>query len=111
MSTKRVKVNEKTQSRKQFKQNQKRQQPNVNKTSAHSRRQRKLERKAAKKRNKTPMRRIFPLWLRLIVVLGLCIVALIAGLMVGYGILGDGVPSDILHKETWKHILNLIKNE
>lgn len=112
MSTKQVKVKKNNvQSRQQYKRNKKNQQTNVKTTSAHSRRQRRLEKKAAKKQNKTPMRRIFPIWLRLIVVAALCVLALIVGLMIGYGILGDGTPSDVLQKETWKHIIDLIKKD
>lgn len=53
-------------------------------------------------------KRIFPIWLRVIVVLILCVVALLGGLMIGYGIIGDGNPSDALDVETWRHILELM---
>lgn len=56
-----------------------------------------------------PRRRIFPIWLRLIVILSLCIVALLGGLMIGYGILGDGVAADALKWETWQHIIDIVK--
>jgi len=115
MSTKQIKVNERNiQSRKKFKENKNHQQTNAVSKSAHSRRAKRLERKAERKKNKKPMRRVLPIWLRIIIVLILCVVALIGGLMVGYGVLGDGVPSDVLNKETWKHIIDLVqkgKNE
>ncbi|WP_053218132.1 DNA-directed RNA polymerase subunit beta [Virgibacillus senegalensis] len=53
-------------------------------------------------------RRIFPIWLRLVVVLVLCALALICGLMFGYGVLGDGKPTDALEVSTWEHIINIV---
>ncbi|WP_028784079.1 DNA-directed RNA polymerase subunit beta [Thalassobacillus devorans] len=58
-------------------------------------------------KEKPPRRRIFPIWLRLIVITILCAVALIIGLMVGYSVLGDGQPLDVLKIETWEHIWNI----
>lgn len=63
---------------------------------------------AEKRQNKRPVRRVFPIWLRIIVVLVLSCVALIAGLMVGYGVLGGGAPTDALKFETWQHIIELV---
>lgn len=64
-----------------------------------------------KKRRKKPRRRLFPIWLRVIVVLLLFAASLMIGLMVGYGVLGDGNPTDALKKETWQHILELITGD
>ncbi len=64
-----------------------------------------------KKKTRRPMRRIFPIWLRLIVFIVLCAGALIIGLMIGYGVLGDGSPKDVLNVETWKHIIDVVKKE
>lgn len=77
-------------------------------TSKQSRRQAKLKRKQERLLRKKPRRRIFPIWIRIIVVLLLAIAALTGGLMVGYGILGDGVPSDALKIETWQHIIDIV---
>ena len=79
--------------------------------SAHSRRQRKLKRKEARKMLKKPRRRIFPIWLRILIVLLACVAALAGGLMVGFGILGDGNPSDALKLETWQHIIDFVTRE
>lgn len=65
----------------------------------------------SKKKFKKPRRRIFPIWLRLIVILILCCAALIAGAMVGYGVLGDGAPKDVLKRETWEHIIDIVVKE
>jgi anti-sigma factor RsiW len=68
-----------------------------------TRKQLKEKRKARK-----PRRRIFPLWLRIIVVLILAASALVAGLMIGFGVLGDGTPTDVLKVETWQHIIDIV---
>jgi len=61
-----------------------------------------------KRRERKPRRRIFPLWLRIIVVLILAAGALVAGLMIGFGVIGDGTPTDILKVETWQHIIDIV---
>ncbi|MCP8617468.1 DNA-directed RNA polymerase subunit beta [Salirhabdus salicampi] len=68
------------------------------------------QRQAKKRKSEQKMRkRIFPLWLRIIVVLALAFGALIAGAMIGYGIIGDGEPKDVINVDTWKHIINIVK--
>lgn len=52
--------------------------------------------------------RIFPIWLRIIVVLVLCGLALIFGLMFGYGVIGDGKATDALNFDVWRHIIELV---
>ncbi|MGM8211393.1 DNA-directed RNA polymerase subunit beta [Virgibacillus sp. W0430] len=69
------------------------------------------EEKEKKKRTKKPRRRIFPIGLRVIFVLLLFAGSLMAGLMFGYGVLGDGNPSDALKKETWQHIIDIVTKE
>lgn len=44
-------------------------------------------------------------WLLIVTCLFLSI---ILGLMVGYSVLGDGSPLDVLKIETWKHIYDLV---
>jgi hypothetical protein len=56
-------------------------------------------------------KRLFPIWARLLVVAGLIVLSLFAGLMFGYGIIGDGEPTDALKWETFQHILDLINKE
>jgi Na+-transporting methylmalonyl-CoA/oxaloacetate decarboxylase beta subunit len=77
--------------------------------SAQIKRQEKVKRKQERLQRKKPRRRIFPIWLRIIVVLLFSALALVAGLMVGYGIIGDGVPTDALKIETWQHIVDIVK--
>ena len=52
--------------------------------------------------------RLFPILVRVIIVLALAGGSLILGLMVGYGIIGDGSPADALKKETWTHIIDIV---
>lgn len=68
------------------------------------------EKRAQKKeaRMKRPRRRVLPIWLRIIIVLLLCAGALITGLMIGYGVIGDGSPADALRKETWQHLIEIV---
>ncbi|MFD1737020.1 DNA-directed RNA polymerase subunit beta [Bacillus salitolerans] len=53
--------------------------------------------------------RLIPIWLRLIIVVILISASLLAGLVVGYGILGNGEINDALKKSTWTHIVDLIE--
>ena len=55
--------------------------------------------------------RLFPIWLRIILVLVLLVLAAVLGVMVGYGMIGDGEPSDALKWETWQHILDLMSGQ
>lgn len=73
-----------------------------------SRRERRKARKEEKRKRRKPRRRIFPIWLRIIFVILGCIAAVLGGVMVGYGVLGEGVPEDALKKETWQHIIDII---
>lgn len=61
-----------------------------------------------KEKNLQGRRRILPIWLRIILVVLFSAAALIIGLMVGYGVLGDGNPMDALKLDTWKHILDIV---
>ncbi|CAG9620187.1 DNA-directed RNA polymerase subunit beta [Sutcliffiella rhizosphaerae] len=55
--------------------------------------------------------RLIPIWLRLIIILAVMAIALIAGSMFGYAVLGGGEPMDVFKKETWQHILDLVNKE
>jgi|SRR5699024_1797340 len=76
-----------------------------------TRKEQKKMQKAEKKANKRPLRRIFPIWLRLIVIPLLCVAALLLGMMFGYGIIGDGNPKDALDMETWQHIIDIVRKK
>lgn len=55
--------------------------------------------------------RLFPIWLRIIVIILIITVSLLAGAVVGYSVMGNGKASDTFNKETWTHIVNLINEE
>ena len=62
------------------------------------------------KRTKTPIRRIFPIWLRLIVIFLLAVFALIIGMIIGYTVLGDGTDAlEVLSYDFWKRVLDIIR--
>ncbi|MGI8316633.1 DNA-directed RNA polymerase subunit beta [Halobacillus mangrovi] len=63
---------------------------------------------STEERPRKARRRILPIWLRIIIVLLLSALALVLGLMVGYGVLGDGKPTDALNWETWQHIWDIV---
>jgi len=75
------------------------------------RRQRRLEKEQEQatepKKTHWVQIRMFPIWLRILICIVLFAGAAAAGLMVGYGVLGDGTPSDALKWETYQHILDI----
>jgi len=52
--------------------------------------------------------RLFPIWLRLVIVVALIIISTIAGAVIGYGVIGDGNPLDALKWSTWQHIIDIV---
>ncbi|WP_068673745.1 DNA-directed RNA polymerase subunit beta [Oceanobacillus sp. Castelsardo] len=79
------------------------------KNNAETRKQHKEQKKQNKfLKFERPRRRMFPIWLRIIVVLSLALTALVVGLMVGYGVLGDGNPIDALKVDTWQHLIDIV---
>ncbi|WP_101842400.1 DNA-directed RNA polymerase subunit beta [Halobacillus sp. Marseille-P3879] len=73
--------------------------------------QRNKDKKPKEKRQVKSRRRILPIWLRIIIVLVLSALALAIGLMIGYGVLGDGDPLDALSWSTWEQIINIVTGE
>lgn len=74
-------------------------------------RERQKKRKEARKKNRIPRKRLFPIPLRIIIVLLLAGLALIIGLMIGYGVFGGENPTEVLEIETWQHIVDLVITE
>lgn len=52
--------------------------------------------------------RLFPIWLRIIIVVALIALAAVLGAMIGFGVIGDGSPTDALKWKTWQHILDIM---
>lgn len=67
--------------------------------------------KSRRKQNRKLRIRKFPILLRIVVVLILLCISLALGLMVGFGVLGDGNPTDALNKDTWQHIIDIVKKK
>lgn len=67
--------------------------------------------KAAPKKTGWVQIRLFPIWLRIIIVLVLIIIAAALGAMVGYGVIGDGKAADALKWETWQHIIDIMSGK
>ena len=61
-----------------------------------------------KRRPKKLRVRLIPIWLRIIIVLVLIVICFFIGTMIGYGVIGDGNPTDVFHKETWSHIFDIV---
>ncbi|WP_342508499.1 DNA-directed RNA polymerase subunit beta [Sporosarcina sp. FSL K6-2383] len=55
--------------------------------------------------------RLLPIWLRVVLVLLLLLGVAILGATIGYGYIGDGQPADVLKKETWTHILDILNGK
>jgi len=52
--------------------------------------------------------RLFPVWLRVIVIILLMALCITLGAIIGYSVIGDGKVSDTFNKETWTHIIDLV---
>lgn len=81
----------------------------VNTPTPTKRKQHKAEKAQANQQKKTlwVQVRLFPIWLRIILVTALLVGAIAAGLVIGYGYIGDGKPADALKWKTWQHILDI----
>ncbi|WLR50684.1 DNA-directed RNA polymerase subunit beta [Bacillus tianshenii] len=55
--------------------------------------------------------RLIPIWMRLVIVILLMLLSLTAGLMVGYGVIGDGEPLDAIKTSTWTKLVDLITED
>jgi len=52
--------------------------------------------------------RLVPIWLRVLIIIILLLFAVVAGLTIGYSVLGDGESSDVLKWSTWQHLIDII---
>ncbi|MDG5787284.1 DNA-directed RNA polymerase subunit beta [Evansella sp. AB-P1] len=66
------------------------------------------EKEASVKKVKRGRIRIIPVWIRVVFVLALFAGSLIVGVMVGFGIVGEGEPMDVLNRDTWYQLYDLI---
>ncbi|MEK0286904.1 DNA-directed RNA polymerase subunit beta [Caldifermentibacillus hisashii] len=68
------------------------------------------EEEKVEKKEKRLRTRLIPIWLRLIIVLFLILLLFFIGAMIGYGVIGDGKPTDVFKKSTWTHILEIVND-
>ena len=66
--------------------------------------------KHAENENKIRIR-LIPIWLRVIMIIGLIFVSMTLGAAIGYGVLGDGKASDVFKPSTWTHLRDLVQVE
>ena len=83
-------------------------QQQVNAPNPQKRKQHKAVKAEAKKNTWWVQIRLFPIWLRIILVTALLVGAVAAGLVVGYGYIGDGEPKNALNWDTWQHIIDML---
>jgi len=65
-------------------------------------------RKQYKESNKKHHDDSVPIWLRFVLLGSICLVAVLSGAIIGYGLIGNGSPLDALRFDTWKHIVDLV---
>jgi hypothetical protein len=71
----------------------------------------KPQKKDRRQRPKKIRIRLIPIWLRLLIILFLVIASALVGIVVGFGVIGNGNPLDAFHKETWQHIIDIINKK
>ncbi|MGG3888526.1 DNA-directed RNA polymerase subunit beta [Metabacillus fastidiosus] len=55
--------------------------------------------------------RLIPIWLRIVLLLFFMMLSTIFGILIGYGVIGDGDMIDALKSSTWQHIIDLVEKE
>ena len=85
--------------------------PSVETSSRRELRKEKRSEAAEPKKTFWVQIRMIPIWLRLILIILLIAIVAVIGLRVGYSYIGDGNPEDVLKKETWTHIIDIIKGK
>lgn len=76
-------------------------------TRSQYKKKKKIEERRTARREKIRVR-LIPIWLRIVLVLFAIVVSVLSGVIVGYGVIGDGNPMDALSKSTWTHIVDLV---
>ncbi|WP_453993096.1 DNA-directed RNA polymerase subunit beta [Bacillus nitroreducens] len=73
--------------------------------------QKNTEKEPKKKRERKIRIRLIPIWVRILLVIVLFAASIIIGVVVGYGVIGDGKPSDALKKSTWQHVIDIVNKD
>jgi hypothetical protein len=61
--------------------------------------------------NKRIRIRLIPIWLRIVLLVIFTGLFMVAGAAVGYSVLGNGDPGDVLKGSTWTHIIDLVEKK
>ncbi|GAE92483.1 hypothetical protein JCM21714_1487 [Gracilibacillus boraciitolerans JCM 21714] len=79
--------------------------------NTQSKKEKRAEKKKQNKEEKKYLRRVVPVWLKILIVVVLSLFALMIGLIIGFSTLGDGRPLDVLRWDTWQHIIDFVRTE
>jgi hypothetical protein len=71
----------------------------------------KVKQKSEQKKEVKIRIRLFPIWLRLLIIVLILASSLLAGVVVGYGVIGNGEVKDAFEESTWTHIVDLVKKK
>lgn len=55
--------------------------------------------------------RLLPIWVKILLVVILMVISIVSGVIVGYGVIGDGSPKDALKESTWTHIIDIVNKK
>ena len=55
--------------------------------------------------------RLIPIWLRLVLLIMAIPISIVIGSLIGYSVIGDGKPAEVFQKETWLHIVDLVRKD
>ena len=83
---------------------------NKNNQEATTREEVKKSKKTREKKKRIRVR-LFPIWLRIIIVILLLAASVVLGAMFGYAVMGSGKAKDVFEKSTWTHIIDLVNRE
>ncbi|MGP4038872.1 DNA-directed RNA polymerase subunit beta [Gracilibacillus sp. D59] len=81
------------------------------KAQSNTKSEKRAEKKKQKQKEKKYIRRVVPIWAKVLIVVVSSLFALMIGLIVGFSMLGDGHPIDVLKWETWQHIIDFVQVE
>lgn len=55
--------------------------------------------------------RLFPIWMRILIIALLFFLLLMIGAVIGYSVIGEGSFSEVFQKSTWTNIFDLVNKE
>lgn len=61
--------------------------------------------------NKRVRVRLFPIWMRIVIIAVLFFLLVIIGAVIGYSVIGEGSFTEVFQKSTWTNIFDLVEKE